>query len=141
MALAAFRRQDKEANAAMAAMQQKKDDEAARVAAAEDAAEGAAEAVADGGGAASDDDGTAAAAVEAAAATEARPTASFGAQSPPWVLLASLKACGVGLNLTVASVIIMLDPWWYAMSLNVFAAYHNRHISSRHTSPPQEPGR
>jgi len=30
----------------------------------------------------------------------------------PFVLLASLKACGVGLNLTCASVIVLVDLWW-----------------------------
>ena len=36
----------------------------------------------------------------------------FRAAGGAKVLLASLKACGVGLNLTCASVVIMLDLWW-----------------------------
>ena len=28
------------------------------------------------------------------------------------VLLASMKACGVGLNLTAASSVFIVDPWW-----------------------------
>jgi hypothetical protein len=36
----------------------------------------------------------------------------FKDNNEPFVLLASLKACGVGLNLTCASVIVLLDLWW-----------------------------
>eukprot|EP00617_Octactis_speculum_P025243 CAMPEP_0185750814 /NCGR_PEP_ID=MMETSP1174-20130828/9569_1 /TAXON_ID=35687 /ORGANISM="Dictyocha speculum, Strain CCMP1381" /LENGTH=126 /DNA_ID=CAMNT_0028427489 /DNA_START=10 /DNA_END=390 /DNA_ORIENTATION=+ len=38
-----------------------------------------------------------------------RPASSSTA---PQVLLASIQACGVGLNLTVASVVVVMDLWW-----------------------------
>lgn len=37
---------------------------------------------------------------------------SGGRQSPPNVLLISLRAGGVGLNLTAANHVFMMDPWW-----------------------------
>lgn len=38
----------------------------------------------------------------------------FGIPAPdgPTVLLASLKACGAGINLTAASTVYLLEPWW-----------------------------
>jgi len=36
----------------------------------------------------------------------------FKVEGETRVLLASLRSCGVGLNLTVASRVIMVDPWW-----------------------------
>lgn len=38
--------------------------------------------------------------------------ASFGDNPSVTVLIASLKSSGVGLNLTVASRAILIDPWW-----------------------------
>jgi DNA repair protein RAD5 len=35
-----------------------------------------------------------------------------GSASSPTVLLISLRAGGVGLNLTAASNVFMMDPWW-----------------------------
>ncbi|CAN0565132.1 unnamed protein product [Laminaria digitata] len=37
---------------------------------------------------------------------------SFDMDASVSVLLVSLKAGGVGLNLTGASTVILLDPWW-----------------------------
>ncbi|CAN0230678.1 unnamed protein product [Hapterophycus canaliculatus] len=37
---------------------------------------------------------------------------SFAADESVAVMLVSLKAGGVGLNLTSASTVILLDPWW-----------------------------
>lgn len=39
-------------------------------------------------------------------------THSAGAAGAPTVLLVSLKAGGVGLNLVAASRVHLLDPWW-----------------------------
>lgn len=38
----------------------------------------------------------------------------FGIPAPngPTILLASLKACGSGINLTAASTVYLLEPWW-----------------------------
>ena len=44
-------------------------------------------------------------------ADRARPVASFQAGKAP-VFLLSLKAGGVGLNLTAADTVILYDPWW-----------------------------
>ncbi|KAL1976584.1 hypothetical protein VTN31DRAFT_2866 [Thermomyces dupontii] len=41
-----------------------------------------------------------------------RKSAQGGASSTPDVLLISLKAGGVGLNLTAANNVFMMDPWW-----------------------------
>lgn len=38
----------------------------------------------------------------------------FQESTGPRVLLASLRACGVGLNLTSASYVYLMDPWWNA---------------------------
>ncbi|PVH95751.1 hypothetical protein DM02DRAFT_617679 [Periconia macrospinosa] len=38
--------------------------------------------------------------------------AEFAASSKPYVLLLSLRAGGVGLNLTCASHVFVMDPWW-----------------------------
>ena len=46
------------------------------------------------------------------AARRAAAVATFSGPAGPTVLLASLKAGGVGLNLTVASRVHLLDPWW-----------------------------
>ena len=37
---------------------------------------------------------------------------SFATDESVAVMLVSLKAGGVGLNLTAASTVILLDPWW-----------------------------
>lgn len=36
----------------------------------------------------------------------------FGEKPEKRILLASLKAGGLGLNLTMASRVLLLDPWW-----------------------------
>lgn len=36
----------------------------------------------------------------------------FGASDGPTLLLASLKASGVGINLTAASRVYLMEPWW-----------------------------
>ncbi|KAL4930845.1 DEAD/DEAH box helicase [Aspergillus undulatus] len=41
-----------------------------------------------------------------------RPTSTSPSPSSPTVLLISLRAGGVGLNLTAASNVFMMDPWW-----------------------------
>jgi len=41
---------------------------------------------------------------------------SFATESSTRVLLASLRCGGLGLNLTMASKVIMLDPWWNSAS-------------------------
>ncbi|KAF2744928.1 hypothetical protein M011DRAFT_407468 [Sporormia fimetaria CBS 119925] len=51
-------------------------------------------------------DGTMAQKARAAVLTE------FASSSKPYVLLLSLRAGGVGLNLTCASRVFMMDPWW-----------------------------
>jgi SNF2 family DNA or RNA helicase len=45
---------------------------------------------------------------------DARERVLKGFRSPggPMVVFASLKACGVGLNLTCACCVVMLDLWW-----------------------------
>lgn len=40
------------------------------------------------------------------------PCCALRATGSPQVLIASLKAGGVGLNLTSASRVHLLDPWW-----------------------------
>lgn len=40
------------------------------------------------------------------------PLIPAGGAAAPTVLLCSLKAGGVGLNLTSASRVHLLDPWW-----------------------------
>lgn len=42
----------------------------------------------------------------------ALPLKIFAADETVTVMLVSLKAGGVGLNLTAASTVILLDPWW-----------------------------
>lgn len=39
-------------------------------------------------------------------------TQGFATDESVTVMLVSLKAGGVGLNLTAASTVILLDPWW-----------------------------
>jgi len=38
--------------------------------------------------------------------------AAFSEDARPCVFLLSLKAGGTGLNLTAASYVVLLDPWW-----------------------------
>jgi DNA repair protein RAD5 len=44
--------------------------------------------------------------------TRATVLAEFTASPKPYVLLLSLRAGGVGLNLTCARNVFMMDPWW-----------------------------
>jgi DNA repair protein RAD5 len=44
--------------------------------------------------------------------TKTRATRNAPATPPPSVLLISLRAGGVGLNLTAASNVFVMDPWW-----------------------------
>jgi hypothetical protein len=41
-------------------------------------------------------------------------TDATGGDADCFILLMTLKTGGVGLNLTSANHVLMLDPWWYA---------------------------
>jgi SNF2 family DNA or RNA helicase len=43
-----------------------------------------------------------------------RALSDFNSRAECRVMVISLKAGGVGLNLTAASIVFLLDPWWYA---------------------------
>jgi SWI/SNF-related matrix-associated actin-dependent regulator of chromatin subfamily A3 len=50
------------------------------------------------------------------------------------VLLVSLKAGGVGLNLTAAQRVYLMDPYWYFMS----KYYHDLYLTSLSRNPAVE---